>query len=69
MQLQNFKLTRLMLLLENSKREVIEDMYYYCFSEYPVDNLSVEDMQFNISKYLSTADNKDISRIYKYTHD
>jgi hypothetical protein len=70
MDLQNLKLSRLMILVENSnKQEVLEDIYFYCFSEYPLENLSIEDLQFNIAKYLIDADINAINKIYKHIYD
>jgi hypothetical protein len=69
MDLHILKISRLMVLLENSKRDILEDMYFICFSEYPLDDLSIEDLQFNIAKYINDASIEDISKVYKYIYD
>ena len=54
-----------MSLLEISNRDTLEDMYYFSFSEYPLEDLSVEDLQYNISKYLLDASKEEINKVFK----
>jgi hypothetical protein len=67
MDLQNLKLSRLMFLVENGTRDSLENIYFSCFKEYPLDNLTIEDLQFNIVSFLNNASIDEISKVFKDT--
>lgn len=66
MNIDNLKLHRLHIYLENSSMDKLEEFYFACFNEFPLESLTVEDLQFNISGYLDTCKSDDISRVFKY---
>jgi hypothetical protein len=65
MQLQNLKLARLMMYMESTSKENLEDLYFFCFGEYPVDELTIEDLQYNISCHLKELQSEEIAKIFK----
>jgi hypothetical protein len=65
MQLQNLKLSRLMMYTESTSKENLEDLYFFCFGEYPVDELTIEDLQYNISYHLKDSPSEEIAKIFK----
>ena len=67
MKLTNLKASRIQIYLENMlSKDKLEDLYYICFGEFPLDNLSIEDLQFNIAYHIKDADEEELTRIYHY---
>lgn len=54
-----------MMYMESTSKENLEDLYFFCFGEYPVDELTIEDLQFNTSYYLKSASTEDIAKVFK----
>ena len=67
MNIDSLKLSRLMFFMENSPREKLEDMYFICFNEYPLEDLTTEDLQYNIGYYLKSASGDEIAKVFRYT--
>jgi hypothetical protein len=65
MNLQSLKLPRLMIYIESASKEKLEDIYFYCFNENALEDLTVEDLQFNIVSYLNTCGSDEITKIYR----
>lgn len=66
MNIDSLKLSRLMFYTEHSPREKLEDMYFICFNEYPLDNLTTEDLQYNIVHFLKSATMEEIAKVFRY---
>jgi hypothetical protein len=67
MDLQKLKLSRLMFYVENSSKSKLEELYFTCFSENPLDELTTEDLQYNITYYLTSSPSDEVNRIFKET--
>ena len=51
--------------MESTSKENLEDLYFFCFGEYPVDELTIEDLQYNISCHLKELQSEEIAKIFK----
>ena len=64
--LNSIKLPRILMHVENQNKEELEEVYYYCFGEYPVDGLDRDSILFNIVHYLNNdATSEDVARVFK----
>lgn len=65
MNTSGLKLSKILILLENSNIEKLEDVYFSCYGENPHNGLTRDDLHYNIFDFLQGASSEEVSRIYR----